>query len=108
LFPNRREEEPMPLLNDLHHMTFLTGDMDRLIGFYERVFDARVTFDRTEGDPPRRRHAFIEIGPQTVLHPFQVNGVDPPRGSRSSRAGASPASHSARQARKPSSRSATA
>src|SRR5262245_29113493 len=23
--------EPMPLLNDLHHMTFLTGDMDRLI-----------------------------------------------------------------------------
>lgn len=33
----------MPLLNDLHHMTFLTGDMDRLISFYERMFDARVT-----------------------------------------------------------------
>ena len=68
----------MRLLNDLHHMTFLTGDMDRLISFYERVFDATVTFDRTEEDPPRRRHAFIEIGPHTVLHPFQVDGVDPP------------------------------
>ncbi len=51
----------MPLLNDLHHVTFLTGDMDRLIAFYERVFDARVTFDRIEEDPPRRRHAFIEV-----------------------------------------------
>jgi catechol 2,3-dioxygenase-like lactoylglutathione lyase family enzyme len=66
------------LLNDLHHMTFLTADLDRLIGFYERVFDARVTFDRTEEDPPRRRHALIEIGPHTVLHPFQVEGVQPP------------------------------
>lgn len=68
----------MPLLNDLHHMTFLTGDMDTLISFYERIFDARVTFDRTEEDPPRRRHAFIEVGPHTVLHPFQVDGVDLP------------------------------
>ena len=68
----------MRLLNDLHHMTFLTGDMNRLLSFYDRVFDATVTFDRTEEDPPRRRHAFIEIGPHTVLHPFQVDGVDPP------------------------------
>jgi catechol 2,3-dioxygenase-like lactoylglutathione lyase family enzyme len=52
--------------------------MDRLISFYERVFDARVTFDRTEEGPQRLRHAFIEVGPHTVLHPFQVEGVDPP------------------------------
>jgi catechol 2,3-dioxygenase-like lactoylglutathione lyase family enzyme len=68
----------MELLNDLHHMTFLTGDMDRLIAFYKRIFDARVTLDRVEEGPPRRRHAFIEIGPHTVLHPFQVDGVQPP------------------------------
>jgi catechol 2,3-dioxygenase-like lactoylglutathione lyase family enzyme len=50
------------LLNGLHHMTFVTADLDRLIAFYERIFDARVTFDRTEEDPPpRRRHAFISI-----------------------------------------------
>jgi catechol 2,3-dioxygenase-like lactoylglutathione lyase family enzyme len=55
-------------------MTFLTADMDRLIAFYERIFDARVTFDRTEEDPPRRRHAFIEVGPHTVLHPRKHSG----------------------------------
>jgi catechol 2,3-dioxygenase-like lactoylglutathione lyase family enzyme len=69
----------MTLLEDLHHMTFLTADLDRLSGFYERIFDARVTFDRVEEDPPpRRRHALIEIGPHTVLHPFEVEGVEPP------------------------------
>ncbi len=74
----------MALLNDLHHMTFITGDMDRLIAFYRRIFDAPVTFDRVEEDPPEwqryrpLRHAFIEIGPHTVLHPFEVEGVDPP------------------------------
>jgi len=38
----------MALVNDPHHMTFLTADMDRLIAFYERIFDARVTLDREE------------------------------------------------------------
>ncbi len=69
----------MALLNDLHHMTFLTADLDRLIAFYERVFDARVTLDRKEAGPEGPvRHAFIEIGPHTVLHPFEVPGVDVP------------------------------
>jgi catechol 2,3-dioxygenase-like lactoylglutathione lyase family enzyme len=63
------------LVNDLHHMTFLTSDMDRLIAFYERVFDARVTLDREDGG---RRHAFIEIGPHTVLHPFEVPSDEVP------------------------------
>jgi catechol 2,3-dioxygenase-like lactoylglutathione lyase family enzyme len=62
----------------VHHVAFVTNDIDRLIGFYERIFDARVTFDRTEEDPPRRRHALIEVGPKTVLHPFQVDGVEAP------------------------------
>ena len=65
----------MTLVDDLHHMTFLTADLDRLIAFYERIFDARVTLDREDDG---RRHAFIEIGPHTVLHPFQVPGVDVP------------------------------
>jgi catechol 2,3-dioxygenase-like lactoylglutathione lyase family enzyme len=68
----------MALLADVHHIAFLTADLERLIGFYERVFDARVTFDRVEEDPPRRRHAFIEVGPHTVLHPFEVDGVELP------------------------------
>lgn len=65
----------MKLLNDIHHVTFITADMDRLIAFYERVFGARVTVDLAEEG---LRHAFIEVGPHTVLHPFQVPGVEPP------------------------------
>ena len=56
-------------------MTFLTADLDRLIAFYERIFDARVTLDR---DDEGLRHAFIEIGPHTVLHPFEVPAVNVP------------------------------
>ena len=65
----------MPLLNDIHHLTFITADLDRLIGFYERIFEARVTVDLEEEG---LRHAFIEVGPHTVLHPFEVPGVEPP------------------------------
>jgi catechol 2,3-dioxygenase-like lactoylglutathione lyase family enzyme len=65
----------MKLLNDIHHLTFITGDMDRLIAFYQRVFEARVTIDLEEEG---LRHAFIELGPHTVLHPFQIPGVEPP------------------------------
>ena len=65
----------MQLLDDIHHLTFVTADMDRLIDFYKRVFEARVTFDLEEEG---LRHVFIEVGPHTVLHPFQVPGVEPP------------------------------
>jgi catechol 2,3-dioxygenase-like lactoylglutathione lyase family enzyme len=63
------------LLNGIQHLTFLTADMDRLIAFYRRVFDARVTLDLDEDG---LRHVFIEVGPHTVLHPFQVPGIEPP------------------------------
>ena len=66
----------MTLVTDLHHLTFLTADMDRLIAFYERIFDAHVTLDREEEGGVR--HAFIEIGPHAVLHPFEVPGVEVP------------------------------
>jgi catechol 2,3-dioxygenase-like lactoylglutathione lyase family enzyme len=61
------------LINDVHHIAFLTADLDRLIAFYERIFETRVTLDREDGG---RRHGFIEIGPKTVLHPFEVPGVE--------------------------------
>ena len=70
-----RREAKQPLLDDINHLTFITADMDRLISFYERVFGARTTADLEEEG---LRHAFIEVGPHTVLHPFEVPGVDPP------------------------------
>ena len=59
----------MKLVAGVHHVTFLTEDIDRLVAFYERVFDARKTLDMTEEGV---RHVFLEVGPTTVLHPFQI------------------------------------
>jgi catechol 2,3-dioxygenase-like lactoylglutathione lyase family enzyme len=47
-------------LDGIHHVAFLTSDMDRLISFYERIFEARVTLDLEEEG---LRHVFIEVGP---------------------------------------------
>jgi catechol 2,3-dioxygenase-like lactoylglutathione lyase family enzyme len=57
------------LVHGLHHVAFLTADIDRLVTFFERVFDARVTFDREENG---HRHAFIDVGTGTVLHAFEA------------------------------------
>jgi catechol 2,3-dioxygenase-like lactoylglutathione lyase family enzyme len=71
----RQREAKSTLLDDINHLTFVTADMDRLISFYERVFGARTTVDLEEEG---LRHALIEVGPHTVLHPFQIPGIDPP------------------------------
>ena len=57
------------LVDGFHHVAFLTADLDRLIAFYERIFDARVALEREDGG---RRHALIQIGERTTLHPFEV------------------------------------
>jgi hypothetical protein len=38
----------MKLFEGVHHVTFLTEDIDRLVAFYERVFGAEKTLDMTE------------------------------------------------------------
>lgn len=68
----------MTLLDGIHLLATLTADMDRLIGFYVRVFDARVVLDMEEEG---LRHAFIELGPTTLLYPFQIPGVEVPQGA---------------------------
>ena len=65
----------MHLLNGINHLTFITADMERLIAFYRRVFEAQVTLDLAEEG---LRHIFLEVGSHTVLHPFQIPGVKPP------------------------------
>lgn len=65
----------MSLLNDIQHLTFLTADMGRLIAFYERVFEAKLVMDMVEEG---LRHSFIEVGGHTILHPFQIPGIEPP------------------------------
>jgi catechol 2,3-dioxygenase-like lactoylglutathione lyase family enzyme len=65
----------MALVDGVHHLTFLTDDMDRLVDFYVRVFDAELTLDMTEEGA---RHTFLKVGPSTVLHPFQLLEAPPP------------------------------
>lgn len=63
----------MALTAGPHHLATLTADMNRLIGFYERVFDARVALDmREEG----MRHVFLDLGGGFMLHPFEIPGVE--------------------------------
>lgn len=59
----------MGLVEGVHHVTFLTEDIDRLVAFYERVLAARKTVDMTEEGV---RHVFLEVGATTVLHPFEI------------------------------------
>jgi catechol 2,3-dioxygenase-like lactoylglutathione lyase family enzyme len=59
----------MGLLGGVHHVTFLTEDIDRLTAFYERIFDADKTLDMIEDGV---RHVLLEVGGTTVLHPFQI------------------------------------
>ena len=59
----------MKLVDGVHHVTFLTEDMDRLVAFYDRVLEAPKTLDIiAEGV----RHVFLAVSRTTVLHPFQI------------------------------------
>jgi catechol 2,3-dioxygenase-like lactoylglutathione lyase family enzyme len=67
----------MALTAGVHHLATVTADMERLIEFYEEVFDARVVADfREEG----LRHVFIDLGGGFLLHPFEIPGVEVPQG----------------------------
>ena len=59
----------MKLVDGVHHVTFLTEDIDRLSEFYKRVLDAKKTLDMTEEGV---RHIFLKVGSTTLLHPFQI------------------------------------
>jgi catechol 2,3-dioxygenase-like lactoylglutathione lyase family enzyme len=66
-------------LAGVNHVTFLTGDLDRLALFYEEVFGARklmqLPVPRPDGPG---RHALIGIGAGAALHPFELSRTAPP------------------------------
>lgn len=57
------------LVNGINHLAMVTGDLDRLIDFYRRLFDADVMLELTEDG---LRHALIQIGANVTLHPFEL------------------------------------
>lgn len=64
----------MPITAGAHHVTLFTGDLDRLIRFYEAMFDAVTHYDIKEAGPGggTLRHALIDLGGGFSLHPFQM------------------------------------
>ncbi len=61
------------LLDGINHVAVLTGDVDRLISFYEEVFDA--TWDDVPG-MPEGRMSLIYLGHGAELNVFEVRGND--------------------------------
>ena len=61
----------MELLNGINHVAVLTGDLDRFVEFYSRVFDLDVVFSETT---PAFRHAILRTGPDSWLHPAEIPG----------------------------------
>lgn len=59
----------MPLTDGFSHVASVTDDVDRLVGFYHRVFDAPLLFDMEEEGI---RHAAVDVGAGVVLHAFRV------------------------------------
>jgi catechol 2,3-dioxygenase-like lactoylglutathione lyase family enzyme len=64
----------MAITAGAHHLTLFTSDMDRLIRFYEEMFDAVTHHDLREAGPGggTLRHALIDLGGGFSLHPFQM------------------------------------
>lgn len=61
----------MPLTSGINHVALVTQDIDRFIEFFASVFDAEVRAAMTEGPV---RHALIDVGGGTTLHPFELSG----------------------------------
>ena len=61
----------MPIASGINHIATLTTDMDRTVGFYERVFEAVVTHEvpRTDDHPWMK---VVDLGGGAALNVFEV------------------------------------
>lgn len=61
----------MPISSGFDHIATLTTDMDLTVGFYEAVFEARVTFtmERTDEHPYMK---ILDLGGGSALNVFEV------------------------------------
>lgn len=64
----------MKLVDGISHIATVTEDLDRLAGFYQRVFDAEVSEVMEEDG---LRHQLIFLGDQVALHPFELSWTQP-------------------------------
>jgi len=67
----------MKLVDGISHVATVTDDLDRMVGFYQRVFDAEVSEVMEEEG---LRHQLVFLGEQVALHPFEVSWTQPDQG----------------------------
>ena len=61
----------MPITTGFNHVATLTADMERLVGFYQSVFGATITFEmEAHGDHPRM--VILDLGGGAALNAFEV------------------------------------
>jgi catechol 2,3-dioxygenase-like lactoylglutathione lyase family enzyme len=64
----------MKLVDGISHVATVTEDLDRMVAFYRRVFDAQVSEVMVDEG---LRHQLIFLGDQVALHPFELPGAQP-------------------------------
>lgn len=65
----------MALLDGMNHLASVTIDLTRLTTFYRDIFEAPIIAELEEDG---LRHAMVQLGPNTVLHAFEIlDGVSP-------------------------------
>ena len=64
----------MKLVDGISHVATVTDDLDRMVAFYQRVFDAEVSEVMEEEG---LRHQFVYLGDQVALHPFELSWKEP-------------------------------
>jgi catechol 2,3-dioxygenase-like lactoylglutathione lyase family enzyme len=64
----------MTLASGISHVATVTDDLDRMVAFYQRVFDAEVGEVMEEEG---LRHQLVFLGDQVALHPFELSWTQP-------------------------------
>jgi catechol 2,3-dioxygenase-like lactoylglutathione lyase family enzyme len=65
----------VPITTGFNHVATLTADMERLVGFYQSVFGATITFEmEAHGDHPRM--VILDLGGGAALNVFEVPAGD--------------------------------
>ncbi len=65
----RTTSQAKQLTEGVNHIALVTPDLDRLVDFYRRVFDARVVVEMEEEG---LRHTVLDVGAGALLHPFEL------------------------------------
>ena len=71
----------MPLTTGFNHVAIVTPDLDRLVGFYEQVFEAAKTFEMA-AKPDHPRMAIVDLGGGAALNVFEAGPDDEIVGDR--------------------------